>query len=499
MSQLPASVLGPYCASDADAAWQLHQELHTYNLNLNDYHTRIFLPQIQLLAEQQLRGTHIDKPALKTCHATLLDSIEKSLKSFLSHPEVTHHITAHNNSLRDAWKLSQPPTTTKAGLPSARYMAWQFRKLLVFNSNSKKQLADLFYNKMGYKAAKHTPTGRPVLDRKVLPSLGEPGKLLNVYNLQVKRRGYVESLIGKSERDGLVHPSFNSVGTVTGRLGGSGGLNLQQMPKVADFLSCFSARPGHVLVQLDLEAIEPTILAEFSQDKTMLQVYGAGAKPNDIYLLIASKIPALCKEVRNYYDPENPTAEGITAAKKHCKKERSIAKVCKLAYDYGAGVAKMHETLVQSGVSIGVGEVRDIRSAMDRMFPGIKRFEDSLKDIWEANSGWIPSILGTPICVDHKALKDIVNRFCQTSGHQVLQLLISYVQEERYRRGITMYPWLLDLHDETIWETLEGDDSLLAIDVIQHALARTNTELGMGIPVKGTPMIARTLADIKCT
>ncbi|MHA4801654.1 DNA polymerase, partial [Enterococcus faecium] len=178
------------------------------------------------------------------------------------------------------------------------------------------------------------------------------------------------------------------------------GLNLQQMPKDKALMQCFRARPGHSLVQLDFAALEPTLLAEFSQDATLLDIYGPNAKPNqDIYLYIAAKIPALGKEIVKYYNPDAPTAEGLAEAKKKCKRDRGIAKTVHLASAYGAGAPKIHETLSEGGVNISLAEVKQIHTDYWRLFRGVKRFETSLLSMHAATGGWIPNVLGRPICV----------------------------------------------------------------------------------------------------
>jgi DNA polymerase I-like protein with 3'-5' exonuclease and polymerase domains len=225
-------------------------------------------------------------------------------------------------------------------------------------------------------------------------------------------------------------------------------------------------------------------------------VYGPGAKANDIYLFVASKIPALGAGIRKYYDPDNPTPEGIAAAKKHCKRERSIAKIVVLAANYNAGPAKIHETLALGGIDITMREVRDIHRAYWRLFAGVKRFEEQLRDIWTSNEGWVPSVLGTPICVAEAYVKDIVNRFCQTSGHQVLQLWIYHIDRLRRERKVPMTPWIVDLHDETLWE-VPTPYAEQAAQIMRDALEATNAELGMEIPIKGPPMIVDNLAQVK--
>ena len=501
---LDPQFVGEYCASDADAAWQLWQvltdtcaKIGPTGAMLLDYHTRYFLTEVRLLVAQQMRGLWIDRDQMKQVQVDNERQIAESMERFLVHPDVAPHITEYNAGAEAEYLTTEPPKLTAKGEVSKRWEAWVARKsdwiaARSFNTNSKPMLAWLFFERMGFKSLKNTPAGKPSVDRTVLPLLGEAGILLANYNLFLKRRGYIAAVLEKSERDSCVHPDFNSVGAVTGRLGGSGGLNLQQMPKEKEFLKAFRARPGHTLVQLDFQAVEPTLLAEFSQDATLMALYGPKAKPNDIYLYVAAKIRGLGDEILKYYDPDNPTPEGIALAKKHCKRQRSIAKTVVLAANYMAGAHKIWETLTFAGIEISLNEVRAIHREYWRLFAGIKRFEKQLLDMWSENGGYVYSVIGRPICIPNELIKDIINRKIQTGAHDILQMLIWNLWEQ----GVPAHPWIVDLHDECIVECLIEDVDTV-IDCFKAALAAVNAELQMGVQIKGEPQIADTLADIK--
>lgn len=505
MWQLDADILGPYCASDTDAAWQawihfeqLCKDKYPYYL---DYHQRLFMNEVQLLIEQQFRGIKPDLVLLETCRANNEGRINLSMQSFLTNPLVAHHVDSYNRSVMDAREASEPYTFNKDGVTvSKRWEAWRDKEATYldkkgFNPNSKLQLSWLFYDKLGNKSHKKTETGRNVVDRNVLPSFGVPGKLLTEYNVYLKRRGYISRTQEKAAIDGIIHPQFNSVGTVATRLAGSGGLNLQQVPKVQEYLQSLCARPGFKLVQADAVALEPVLLAEFSRDKTLWSIYGPGAKPNDIYLFIAAKLPGLREEIIKYYDPENPTEEGIALAKKYCKSARQLAKLVHLSSAYGAGAKKIYETLTLAGISITLREVYKIHEAYWKLFTGVKKFGEDLTRMWERDK-WIPSILGTPIVIADSLIKDITNRVIQTNGHLVLQLWLYHVNQLRKQRNIEAYSWICDFHDELIFEVKEDQAELFA-RAISDALDLTNAELDMDIKIKGPPMIVNNLAEIK--
>jgi DNA polymerase I-like protein with 3'-5' exonuclease and polymerase domains len=504
MWQLPADILGAYSAADADAAWQLAQVFADQSTEeQRNYHQHVFLTLVRLWSEQQLRGMWADQQRLQKCSIDLDDAIIDVIPKFLKHPDVAPHVAKFNDGVRVAWNLGEPPRFTKAGKESARWLAWRDREMSWmadkgFNPNSKPQLAWLFFECMGFKPLRHTPKGKPVVDRKVLPTLGEAGKVLASYNLMTKRRGYLSRVMERSAATGLINAQFNSVGTVTTRPGGSSGLNMLQMPKVPEFLWALRARDGHKLIQADAEAIEPVVLAQMSQDPSLLQIYGPDAKPNqDVYLFVASKIPALGKEIIKYYDPAAPTAEGLAQAKKLCSRDRDIAKTVHLASLYGAYPPKIHETLVLGGIDISLAEVEQIHADYWRVFAGVKRWQQALTDIWHSTGGWIPSLLGRPLPIAQKLLKDIVNRHTQTSGHEFLQMWVAHTDRLRRERGVEMYPWLVDYYDEMIFEAPEGQAEAAA-KCIDDALAFTNESLGMSIPIRGPSMIADNLAMIKC-
>lgn len=501
MYLLPPDVLGPYCATDADAAWQLYHYLGPLQTEQQrDYHKRLFMNEVKLLTAQQFRGMRADQERLAECSIDLDADIAARMDTFLKHGDVAPFIQERLAAATIAWQAREPATTTKAGTPAARHAAWAAKRPTaaeVFNPNSKPQLKELFFEHLDFKPRTYTATGGASIDRKVLPLLGSAGPILAQYNKLIKQRGYLARVRERSDEDGLVHAQFNSCGTVTTRLGGSGGLNMQQMPKVPAFLWALRARPGHALIQADVEALEPVILTAFSQDPAMLQLYGPGAPPNDIYLFVAAKIPALGKNIVQYYDPAAPTKEGIAAAKKNCKRDRDVAKLVHLSCIYGAGPEKIHETLTFAGIAISLSEVRQIVRDYWRLFGGVKKWANRLLDIWDATGGFIPTMLGRPHCVDQRLLKDIVNRHTQTSGHEFLQVWLWHTERLRQERGVPMHPWLIDLHDEMFWEVPEAE-AAAASQVVADALDAANAEVGLAIPLKGPPAIVHNLAEAKC-
>lgn len=274
-------------------------------------------------------------------------------------------------------------------------------------------------------------------------------------------------------------------------------LNMQQQPKSVGHLINFQARPGCKLIQQDTSAVEPRVITNFSKDSTMWSLYGPDAKANDIYLYNGSHIELFRDELRQYYDPDNPTSESIANAKKHCKTTRNLLKLITLASGYGASWQTIQSNILLQGYALSDQEAQIIHRDYWLLYPGIKDFERELKTFWRQTGGWIPSSMGNPICVYHGFLHDIVNRFAQRSGHEVLMSLVYHTERLRQERKIEMHPWIPDWHDEQIWEVPE-DNVDAVYQLMKDAETALNEELKWDVYMEAEPEIADNLAQIKC-
>jgi DNA polymerase I-like protein with 3'-5' exonuclease and polymerase domains len=270
-------------------------------------------------------------------------------------------------------------------------------------------------------------------------------------------------------------------------------VNIQQLVKSPGYLKCLCARPGHKLIQTDFAALEPIVLASASNDSALMRIYGSD-KPNDIYLFTASQIRGLGDNITKYYDPDNPTAESIAEAKQHCKKDRSVAKIVQLASTYNAGPRKIHETLTLAGFELTYDEVCDIYNDYWKLYAGVRVFGNELYKEWQRNGGYIYDGFGLPHTVSQDLTKDLINRYCQTTGHKILELFLAKLSATRTQR---MWPWISDFHDETIWEC-RVDDVDETVQIFKNTLEWLNSKRLTSIPFKGDVNVVDNLAEIKC-
>ena len=216
----------------------------------------------------------------------------------------------------------------------------------------------------------------------------------------------------------------------------------------------------------------------------------------DIYLYNAAKMGKLGYKIREVgYDPDNPTPEAIAKAKKACKAERYIAKRFTLASNYGAGAGKIHQALTMDGVDVTLSECKDYHRAFWKLYEGIRLFSENLQRLHTRNGGWIYNGFKRPLPIEDKKIKDIVNRFIQSTGHDVLVRYIYLLEQEL--KNITWYPWIIDFHDETMIE-VPNQHVFQATEAFIRAGQRLNEELNWDVPMTGAVEVGDTLADFKC-
>lgn len=509
MWRAPFDIIGKYCCLDAEACYLLYtQVLKPVSSKfpaLEKWFHRDFMHLIKQLIEQKVHGMLADRDSLRLYGEDLEADIESLSDQFLADPRVKQAVAEIEGEMRAEVYLKEPTQFNKSGKISKNYEKWRAKCELIdsgrvpeynFNIQSGAQVRKLFYEKLKFPAEIFTEGGEPAVSIKAMKKMGDLGALLVERADRFKALGYVNAYLELTEGRGTMHPSFRAPGTVTGRLSGKDP-NLQQMPKTKAMMDQFHARPGHVWVDLDFSALEPVVLTEFSQDENMMLIYGDGRPSNDIYLFVGAHIPGMDNKIRGVgYDPRNPTKEGLSRAKKECKHERSICKTVVLACQYGAGAKKVHQTLEEQNIFLDYWEVEKVHSGYWDLFAQVKDFERSLYFEWKRNKGYITNGLGRPMAVPERYQKDILNRFVQSTGHDILTMYIRILCDKVEAAGIPYKPIIIDFHDATTIEVPEeyGERTL---QIFNEAMAELNNKLQGTIKLKGVPVIGRTLADVK--
>lgn len=541
MFNAPADILGYYCCLDASSTYDLLLEVMVpAMINLGpatksflEYHA-VYMTSVRLHVYQQLRGISLDKDSLVKHRDWLVEEIVRAEQAFFNHVDIKEGITEYNKLAVDKM-LANPPTKHKKlpilgqapnqfkkdGSVSQTYVKWlakrdeiakgpELTKTYVnwlakielakeqnhFNINSGQQRQWLFYDYLKFPVLIKSDNGNPAVDKRALLSWGEPGQLLKHSNDLTKELGYVNGCLDNLIDD-VIHPQFRLPGTVTGRLAGSGGLNLQQLPKSRGYLSCYRSRPGYVWVDYDHTALEQVVLAELSKDPTLFKLYGPDAPSNDVYLFNGYYLPGLGKDIKAAgYNPDCPTPETIAKAKKEAKTARAVSKTVTLGSSYGMGPGKLAMTLRLQGIDCSDVEAKSIYQAYWKLYQGVKLYERYLLDEYRKRNGWVYNGIGRPIGICEDLTKDIVNRVVQSTGHDLHMIYISILDSLFKKHKLEVHGIVWDFHDETIVEVREQDaDEVLSL--FKKAYDILNERLEPLIPLKGDGSIVRNLAEAK--
>lgn len=132
---------------------------------------------------------------------------------------------------------------------------------LLFNLNSTHHKANLFYDRLGFPIVHWTDSEtnpKPRTNEEALKGMEDVGAALIQYNERAKILSMVTSMcaaVGNATDEhgiGRAHVGLRVPGTATGRCGGTDGVNLQNIPKDAGYLTAMVPQQGHSLLTFDI-------------------------------------------------------------------------------------------------------------------------------------------------------------------------------------------------------------------------------------------------------
>jgi len=314
--------------------------------------------------------------------------------------------------------------------------------------------------------------------------------------LEFRKWSTIDNMFGKKlpkhTFNGKIHTSFNTVGTDTGRWS-SRFPNLQQLPKRIGPLirRAIIPSPGCVFVSMDFSQIELRLLAHFANDPKLIDAFVQGL---DIHLKVMHDM--LDVSFEEY--AANPNRDDLVA-------KRVLAKTINFGILYGMGPTKLGWTTGRT-----MEQAKAVIALYFATYPGIKRFINNTHTFVGRN-GYVETLLGRkrrlPAAMksQDKALiamceREAVNSIIQGSAADLAKLALLR-QDEQIKANLWPYQFLLQVHDEFIYEVPENwlshhQDSM-------HALSRTmENAYPLNVPIAVEPEILtrwgdRTILDDK--
>lgn len=248
------------------------------------------------------------------------------------------------------------------------------------NWNSTDQVGRILFNKLKLPVLILTPGGAASVGVNALTELALNGhevaeKLLEYRTINKLVEDFAGNWVERLKESERLYPKFNLHRTVTGRTS-SNDPNLQQVPKDKRIRSLITAPPGKVLIECDLSQIELRIIAMYSQDPTMLEVY---RNNGDIHTTTAEAAARKSKE--------DMTLEEF-------KDRRSKAKPINFGFMYGMGYRKFVLYAKANYKTVFTeNEAKTLRRVYFQTYPNIQTWHDYQKDTAH-RKGFVTSPVG---------------------------------------------------------------------------------------------------------
>jgi DNA polymerase-1 len=347
-----------------------------------------------------------------------------------------------------------------------------------FNISSPKQVGEVLFDrlKVPYRWKK-TASGQYSTDFDKLTELaGEHiviDTILEYRKFSKLKSTYVDALPTMiNPRTGRVHSNFNQARAATGRLS-SENPNLQNIPikdeAGREIRKAFIPRTEeYVLLAADYSQIELRIIAEISNDKSMLDAFIAG---NDFHKATASKVYGVP------YD--EVTSE-----------QRRNAKTVNFSITYGAGATNLMRQL-----NISRKEAQELIQSYFREFSGLKNYMDeTVKSAREL--GYVKTLLGR-----RRNLRDINSRNSLTASNAERIAINTPIQgtaadmikiaminiHQIFRENNLKSKMVLQVHDELVFDVYKPElDQVKSIieDKMKNAIPTLKVpiivEMGVG-------------------
>lgn len=456
MAEAPMDKLHEYCAYDSAACWILRsyflKEIKDEGLET------LYKQQIRVLRcllEVESRGFQIDPDRIETMQIQLADQVASIGKRI------------------------------------------ERRVGKDFNPGSNPELADLLFNQLGYVPKKRTPKRAPSVDKEALELIEDD---IPVGLSRRKARGLITDILGfrsaskmlstyvvgvgsSLDESSRVHPSYNLIGTPTGRLSCSNP-NQQNIPreKTAPIKQIYVAPRGRCLIDADFSQIELRIMAWESRDAAMMDCYIQGR------------------------DLHTETARAILQ-REPSDEERSHAKTVNFMTLYGGG-AKRLSRLTGNNEQWSERYLRDWSAT----FPGILDWKRELKKEL-LDTGYVTNAFGRrrrlPLVAAHSSavydrmLRQACNHPIQGTAGEICNMAMVLVDQKLEQCGLTT-AWVYGaVHDSILVECAWKDRRRVAaimlkvMSNVNEILFDFGHDVEIDVPIEVDVSVGRCWAELE--
>jgi DNA polymerase-1 len=337
-----------------------------------------------------------------------------------------------------------------------------------FNPDSVKDKRLFLFGKkseggLGLKPQKETEKGQASVDNEALKAISHRHKVIPLFldwaEYKKLKSTYVDGLMEKVN-NGRLHPNFHLHRTATGRLSSSDP-NLQNVPRDTSVRGLFRADDGCHLVVADYDQIELRVMAMFSKDPNMMEIFTTGV---DIHAGAAGLL----------FDKAPDEVSG---------EERQIGKAANFLTAYGGGAGKLSAT-----TGITISKAKSIISQYYEQFSVLGKWK-SLVVARAKRDGYVTTISGrrrrlpdinsSKDDLRSRAERQAVNAVVQGSASDICKKAMLKVHPAVSEFGGKV---LVQVHDELVVSVPDKDQVDYYSEVVTEAM-------GHGITLHDVPLV----------
>lgn len=408
MRDIPVEEVAPYACEDADITYRLF-EIFEDQINKESWLKSLFfdieMPLMPVLAKIEAGGVRID--------INVLSQISENLAEEAKNLEAEIYKAAGKE----------------------------------FNIGSPKQLGIVLFEDLKIdEKPKKTKSGQYSTNEETLQKYADNpivGKLLDYRQITKLKSTYVDSLPDLvNERDDRIHTTYMQAVTSTGRLS-SQNPNLQNIPIRTERgravrKAFIPTNDDHTILAADYSQIELRIMAELSDDKGMLEAFGAG---EDIHAATAARVFGV--------KPEDVTRE-----------MRSKAKVVNFGIIYGISAFGLSQR-----IGVPRHEAAELIENYFAQYPGVKAYMDqSIERAREKGyvetimrrRRYLPDINSKNGTVRGFAERNAINAPIQGSAADMIKIAMIQIGKAMDDAGFKS-KMILQVHDELVFDALKDE------------------------------------------
>jgi DNA polymerase I-like protein with 3'-5' exonuclease and polymerase domains len=477
-------VLSHYAALDTYSTLKAYLQLKPF-MDKHDYwwFAKEILDYSIMLSQASEEGLLVDVPELMRAAALYKHKRESA-------EQLINRVCSEEiGAMQEAWKTAK---LAKYKTVRGRVNFLEKQRLQKkFNPASGHQRALLLHDVLALPVGERTPTGLPKTDRANLSTLKHDvaGSMVQ-FSEYKKIYEATQTYLQHVEDDGRIHTNYDVCGTVSGRLSGFKPSVLNMPFSEPEVMRAFIPNEGYIGIHADLAAIEPCVLAHYSEDPTLLKVYKYGQ--GDIYLDLALDIFPENQGLRQEYNPNEKVTSQI---KEKYKDLRALCKIVHLAVSYTGTHVTVAKNLSKAGFPTDKGKAMQLVGRYWKKFSQVKAFNHRIQEVYR-HRGFIRNLVGRVIQVPDIFEKDLMNRLVQSSAHDILRLWVREIVSEFKTKGVDWHHWLPDLHDSTTFMVKESQKDLAA-EVYTTTLNRVKDMINLSVPLNMEMKFMKTLAGVK--